>query len=373
MPARTRQLARCSRHASSCLVSASRSYGRRPRIVDRHALRGMLCRHLLPGRTALERDPALGGRLRAASGPARADDAVTVIVGAIFKRQAEYNGRPHEWVAPPPAVAAISVLEALSAGHRAQAGRPQLWLRRRQTSGRHRVAATCAPVHWASRRRCACARCCSVSQSGLVCHSIRARPGGSRRIRAARPSRDLPRCATARPCSRWPNISATANAPSPTTAMPAPDYRLNQEIEVRDPRTVGRGVGAHARHARPGWARRRRDHGQAAALQGCAAQAGHQELRAPAGGRRPRARRMRLGVLRLQGRAQRLPGQRDRPQPRAARTIGLRALQELRVSRRSIGPIGSSRSVGTKRCSTSRRCRCRRCASRASGSTRRAR
>jgi len=64
-----------------------------------------------------------------------ADDEVTVIVGAIFKSQPEYTGRPHEWVAPPPAVAAIAVLEALSAGHRAQAGRPQLWLRRRKTQG----------------------------------------------------------------------------------------------------------------------------------------------------------------------------------------------------------------------------------------------
>ncbi len=64
-----------------------------------------------------------------------ADDAITVIVGAIFKRQPEYHGRPHEWVAPPPAVHAISVLEALSAGHRAQTGRKELWLRRNRISG----------------------------------------------------------------------------------------------------------------------------------------------------------------------------------------------------------------------------------------------
>jgi integrase len=64
-----------------------------------------------------------------------ADDEVAVIVGTIFKHQPEYTGRPHEWVAPPPAVATIAVLEALSAGHRAQAGRPQLWLRRRQVTG----------------------------------------------------------------------------------------------------------------------------------------------------------------------------------------------------------------------------------------------
>ena len=58
-----------------------------------------------------------------------------MIVGAIFKRQAEYHGRAHEWVAPPPAVQAISVLEALSTGHRAQCGRSELWLRRGQISG----------------------------------------------------------------------------------------------------------------------------------------------------------------------------------------------------------------------------------------------
>ena len=59
----------------------------------------------------------------------RDDEGITVIVGAIFKGQAEYHGRPHEWVAPPPAVRAIGVLEALSAGHRAQTGRSELWLR----------------------------------------------------------------------------------------------------------------------------------------------------------------------------------------------------------------------------------------------------
>ena len=59
----------------------------------------------------------------------RDDEGITAIVGAIFKGQAEYHGRPHEWVAPPPAVRAIGVLEALSAGHRAQTGRSELWLR----------------------------------------------------------------------------------------------------------------------------------------------------------------------------------------------------------------------------------------------------
>lgn len=70
-----------------------------------------------------------------AHGDDEGGDALRVIVGAIFKRQAEYHGRPHEWVAPPPAVLAISVLEALSAGHRAQTGKAQLWLRRRGIAG----------------------------------------------------------------------------------------------------------------------------------------------------------------------------------------------------------------------------------------------
>ncbi len=63
------------------------------------------------------------------------DGAIPVIVGAIFKRQAEYHGRAHEWVAPPPVVQAISVLEALSTGHRVQCSRSELWLRRGQISG----------------------------------------------------------------------------------------------------------------------------------------------------------------------------------------------------------------------------------------------
>lgn len=76
----------------------------------------------------------------------RCDDSggepVTVIVGAIFKRQPGYHGHPHEWVSPPPAVRAISVLEALSAEHRAISGRDELWLRRRHGNGAtewHRV------------------------------------------------------------------------------------------------------------------------------------------------------------------------------------------------------------------------------------------
>jgi hypothetical protein len=54
---------------------------------------------------------------------------LTLIVGAIFKNEVDYHGRPHEWVAPQAAVHAISVLEALSAPHRLRTGRNLLWLR----------------------------------------------------------------------------------------------------------------------------------------------------------------------------------------------------------------------------------------------------
>ena len=71
-------------------------------------------------------------------------DSVTVIVGAIFKKQPEYHGRPHQWVAPPPAVQAVTVLEALSEGHRRQTGRDDLWLRRFGTTGATEWRPTCA-------------------------------------------------------------------------------------------------------------------------------------------------------------------------------------------------------------------------------------
>jgi integrase len=58
-----------------------------------------------------------------------ADTALAAIVGAIFKREADFHGRAHQWVAPPPAVHAIGVLEALSAPHRARTGRDEIWLR----------------------------------------------------------------------------------------------------------------------------------------------------------------------------------------------------------------------------------------------------
>jgi integrase len=56
---------------------------------------------------------------------------LAVIVGSIFKQESGYYGRTHEWVAPPPAIHAISVLEALSEPHRRRSRRPQLWLRTR--------------------------------------------------------------------------------------------------------------------------------------------------------------------------------------------------------------------------------------------------
>jgi integrase len=59
----------------------------------------------------------------------RADGGDAVIAGAIFKLESGYHGRAHEWVAPPAAVHAIAVLEALSAPHRQRTGRAELWLR----------------------------------------------------------------------------------------------------------------------------------------------------------------------------------------------------------------------------------------------------
>jgi integrase len=64
-------------------------------------------------------------------GDGDADAGLTVIQGAIFKREAQFYGRPHQWVAPPTAVHAIAVLEALSAPHRIRTGRDELWLRAR--------------------------------------------------------------------------------------------------------------------------------------------------------------------------------------------------------------------------------------------------
>jgi len=71
------------------------------------------------------------------------DSRIAVIAGAIFKKQAEYHGRPHEWVAPPLALQAIAVLEALSAEHRAQTNHRELWLRQRASLGATEWRAEC--------------------------------------------------------------------------------------------------------------------------------------------------------------------------------------------------------------------------------------
>jgi integrase len=63
------------------------------------------------------------------------DTEITVMVGSLFKHQAEYHGRAHEWVVPQAAIHAISVLEALSAPHRLRTGRAELWARVRSTHG----------------------------------------------------------------------------------------------------------------------------------------------------------------------------------------------------------------------------------------------
>lgn len=53
-----------------------------------------------------------------AQSAAGSNPPLAMVVGAIFKDEAAYDGRPHQWVAPPAVVHAISVLEALSAPHR---------------------------------------------------------------------------------------------------------------------------------------------------------------------------------------------------------------------------------------------------------------
>ncbi len=54
---------------------------------------------------------------------------VATIVGAIYKAES-YHGRRHQWIAPLPAVYAVTVLEALSAPHRAASGgTSDLWQR----------------------------------------------------------------------------------------------------------------------------------------------------------------------------------------------------------------------------------------------------
>ncbi len=70
----------------------------------------------------------------------------SVLVGQIFKRQPEYAGRGHEWVAPPVAVMAVDVLESLSEPHRLRTGRANLWLRRARVSGAREWQVVCPGV-----------------------------------------------------------------------------------------------------------------------------------------------------------------------------------------------------------------------------------
>jgi integrase len=69
------------------------------------------------------------GCLRSRVRDSSAASELVMMVGTIFKKEADYHGRPHEWVVPPAAIHAISVLEALSAPHRSKTGRGELWLR----------------------------------------------------------------------------------------------------------------------------------------------------------------------------------------------------------------------------------------------------
>jgi integrase len=71
------------------------------------------------------------GCLEPLTGEGEADAGLTVIRGAIFKHEAAFHGRAHQWVAPAQAVHAVMVLEALSSPHRARTARDELWLRSR--------------------------------------------------------------------------------------------------------------------------------------------------------------------------------------------------------------------------------------------------
>jgi integrase len=62
---------------------------------------------------------------------------IVVIVGALFKKEPGYHGRPHEWVVPRAAIHAITVLEALSVPHRLYTGHSELWLRARCRARSH--------------------------------------------------------------------------------------------------------------------------------------------------------------------------------------------------------------------------------------------
>lgn len=75
--------------------------------------------HLQAGCVQPWDEPNSGAALRTAT-----------ITGAIYKSES-YHGRRHQWIAPPPAIQAITVLEALSSPHRGRSGRGDLWQRPR--------------------------------------------------------------------------------------------------------------------------------------------------------------------------------------------------------------------------------------------------
>ena len=238
---------------------------------------------------------------------------VSVIVGSIFKRQPGYDGCPHEWVAPPVAVQAISVLEALSEPHRALTARRNCELRRRRGNGAW-SGTRCSPNCWRSRR------------SARVSHLLRrfgacARPDAPRQALEADDAsgaQDLRQvCRAARPQLplRAGSASWSPRARAQTDhGYVGSDYRLNQEIDAE---ILNQSVAAWEHMlAAPGLGGRAapRSSPSARAFGAKPHEAGPQELRPPARRRRTRARRVRLGLLRLPRGTQRLPRQRDRAQ-----------------------------------------------------------
>ena len=256
------------------------------------------------------------------------DSPVTVIVGSIFKRQPGYDGRPHEWVAPPVAVQATTVLEALSAEHRMVSGRHELWLRRRRGNGATEwFHARADQLEIASPSRVA-------TQLQRFGAETRADPSGSA-LEADDPpgAQDLRQvCGAARP-----HLPLRAE-PAPGSSRACGDRPRLRRLRLspqsgdrrRDPAAVRRRLGAHAGGARASAAARASRSSPSALVSGQPHEAGPQELRPPARRRRPGARRVRLVLLRLPRGTQRLPRQRRRAEPSPTRTFDLRALPELR-------------------------------------------
>ena len=148
---------------------------------------------------------------RSVHGPS-GETELTLIVGSIFRGEPGYHGRVHEWVAPQATVHAISVLEALSAPHRQNTGRNNLWLR---ALGRGRAFGAKewhvefkGPWHIPTSPASLPMR--TASPPGSLCRTRVASAGIFRHIKDARASSALPPFAIAPRCSPWLNISATA-------------------------------------------------------------------------------------------------------------------------------------------------------------------